>query len=82
MTFGGSSRNAVRGVCGNETALMRLNTMENKTMIESLAITAANVGIFAAVNPNAFLALVTVGALASALGAVSALRLFTDKEVN
>ncbi len=29
---------------------------------------------------NAFLALVTVGALASALGAVSAFRLFTDKE--
>lgn len=51
-------------------------------MIESLVITAANVGIFAAVNPNAFLALVAVGSLASALGAVSAFRLLTDKEVS
>ena len=51
-------------------------------MIESLAITAANVGIFAAVNPNAFLALATAGALASALGAVSAFRLLTEKECN
>ena len=51
-------------------------------MIETIVITAANVGIFAAVNPNAFLALMTVGALASALGAVSAFRLLKDKELN
>lgn len=49
-------------------------------MIEALTIKAANVGCFVACNPNAFLLLVTVGALASALGAVSAFRLLTDNE--
>ena len=51
-------------------------------MVETLAIAAANIGIFTATNPTAFLAMVTVGALASAMGAVSAFRLLTDKECN